>query len=85
MGHWSRLALFIVPEMSCVTPVGGKGRCIERLDNASALDVSQMFLPQPALPGFQDMKKGPFLHRLQEEFRTPRNMQTTKFNESQIN
>lgn len=34
MDHWSRLALFIVPEMSCVTLVGGKGGCIGRLDNA---------------------------------------------------
>lgn len=34
VGHWSRLAFSIVPEMSCVTLAGGRGRHREELENA---------------------------------------------------
>lgn len=49
-------------------------QCLRYVPNVSA---------QPEAPGIPEMREGPFPHRLQEAFRTPRNIQITKLNESQ--
>lgn len=50
MGHWSRLALFMVPEMSCVALVEGRGRCMEGLDNAGQEELVPGMCPRYVCP-----------------------------------